>query len=78
MDDRNDKLPRRFANPSRRDLLKSAGLVGIAAAGVSLSNCSRDEGPEEPEPFQGVVDIHQHVDYQSTSTSTIKGLGETF
>lgn len=64
VDDRNNILARRFANPSRRDLLKSAGLVGIAASGVSFSNCSRDEGPEEPEPFQGVVDIHQHVDYQ--------------
>ncbi|MCP5115424.1 MAG: twin-arginine translocation signal domain-containing protein, partial [bacterium] len=45
---------------TRRDFLHTSTL---AAAAASLSSCGKNATMDEPEPFQGIVDIHQHAGY---------------
>ncbi len=52
--------PLSMKTPTRRRFLHTAALAG---AGATLGSCSRNEGPEKPEPFKGIVDIHQHSGY---------------
>ncbi|NIP96355.1 MAG: amidohydrolase, partial [Akkermansiaceae bacterium] len=46
--------------PSRRDFLHTATL---ATASSVIHGCSRSKEPPEPEPFKGIVDVHQHAGY---------------
>ena len=46
--------------PGRREFIQTATL---AATGASLFSCSREKAPPQPEPFKGIVDVHQHVGY---------------
>ena len=61
---------------SRRDILRAAGYLGAA----SLLGCAGDQtapAPQEPPPFAGIVDIHQHADYQGRTDEQLSAHQQT-
>ena len=49
-----------MTSPTRRNFLRSGTLATVSTV---LNSCSKEKSPPEPEPFKGIVDIHQHVGY---------------
>lgn len=49
-----------MSSSTRREFLQTT-VLGTAAA--ALPGCTRETAPPEPEPFKGIVDVHQHVGY---------------